>query len=511
VQTLSPIAAAQYLRMSTEHQQYSRENQVAVIKRFADARDFSLVATYADAGRSGLLLRNRAGLRRLLQDVSGSSRLFEAILVYDVSRWGRFQDIDEAAHYEFICRSAGIAVHYCAEPFTNDGNVANMVMKSLKRMMAAEYSRELSARVYEGAKNLASLGFRQGGTAGYGYRRLLVSPDGRPKEQLQPGQRKSIQEDRVVLIPGPASETHWIREMFRMFTEECQTPTEIAKQLNAKGVEYKGVTRQYWYRQAVNRILKNHKYMGWNVYGQSSQKLGSRRVKLPRSSWTVAPGRWPALVSSTTFESAQRIFADQTVSKTNEQLIAELTALLARKGKLSERIVMEQAGLPSQATYRARFGSMSHAFALAGYDNARLRAIKIRRQHRTLRDRLLAELVSSNEKLSILQANHHWKPRLRFPNGLLVSVYILHCFKTKAGEIRWLLNAVPRERVCVTFVARVNMDDDGFQDYFVLPNLQGRTRWTLTRDDSGLKAGRRLSTLSEFTSVVNDVSSRHKS
>jgi hypothetical protein len=32
------------------------------------------------------------------------------------SRWGRFQDADESAHYEFLCKSAGIPVHYCAEP-----------------------------------------------------------------------------------------------------------------------------------------------------------------------------------------------------------------------------------------------------------------------------------------------------------------------------------------------------------------------------------------------------------
>ena len=157
MQSLSSIPAAQYLRMSTEHQQYSRENQCAVIKDFAEANGFSLMMTYADAGRSGLLLKNRPGLRRLLQDVTGSSRPFKAILVCDVSRWGRFQDIDEAAHYEFICRSAGIPVHYCAEPFTNDNSVVNMVMKSLKRMMAGEYSRELSAKVHAGQLRLAAL------------------------------------------------------------------------------------------------------------------------------------------------------------------------------------------------------------------------------------------------------------------------------------------------------------------------------------------------------------------
>jgi hypothetical protein len=34
------------------------------------------------------------------------------ILVLDVSRWGRFQDIDESAYYEFLCRRAGMQVGF---------------------------------------------------------------------------------------------------------------------------------------------------------------------------------------------------------------------------------------------------------------------------------------------------------------------------------------------------------------------------------------------------------------
>jgi DNA invertase Pin-like site-specific DNA recombinase len=506
MQNVSQIRAAQYVRMSTEHQQYSLENQVAVIERYAEGHGFLVAETYADAGKSGLVLRNRAGLRRLLQDVMGGSPPFEVILVYDISRWGRFQDMDESAHYEFICRSSGIPVHYCAEPFTNDGSLTNMISKALKRMMAGEYSRELSARVYEGANNLAKLGFWQGGIPGYGLRRQLVSSDGRAKEQLLSGQRKSIQEDRVVLVPGPAEETYWIREIFRLFTEERRKPLEIAKQLNANGVKYNGVIHRDWYGQAVNRILRNRKYTGSNVYGRSSQTLGSPRIKLPQSKWTVAPGCWPAIVDPTTFASAQRAITNQTVLKSNEQLIADLSAVLKRRGKLSEQLVMDEPNLPSQQTYRARFGSMSEAFALAGYDNARLLAIKIRRQRRTLRERLLMDLVAASDgKVSIFQTRGQWRPQLQAPNGLLVSVYMLPCFRIEDGEVRWLLNAVLGERELVAFIARLNIDNNDLEDYYVLPNLSGRTRWTLTPDDEGLKAGKQLLALSEFASVVDQV------
>jgi len=58
----------------------------------------------------------------LIDDVRSGVADFSAILVYDVSRWGRFQDADESAYYEFICKEAGITVHYCAEQFENDGS-----------------------------------------------------------------------------------------------------------------------------------------------------------------------------------------------------------------------------------------------------------------------------------------------------------------------------------------------------------------------------------------------------
>jgi DNA invertase Pin-like site-specific DNA recombinase len=121
------------------------------------------------------MLKHRQGLAQLLSDVVGGPQLYRAILVYDVSRWGRFQDTDESAHYEFLCKTAGIPIHYCAETFVNDGAMPNMVMKTLKRVMAAEYSRKLSIKVFEGLKRLSQPGFRAGGPAGYGLRRMLCS------------------------------------------------------------------------------------------------------------------------------------------------------------------------------------------------------------------------------------------------------------------------------------------------------------------------------------------------
>ena len=169
------IPAAQYLRMSTEHQQYSVENQSTAIQKYAESHSFEVVRTYSDTAKSGLVLRRRTGLQQLLKDVVSGAAPYRVILVYDVSRWGRFQDTDESAHYEFLCKSAGVPVHYCAETFANDCTLPSLIMKALKRTMAGEYSRDLGVRVFAGMKRLTLLGFKAGGVAGYGLRRMLVS------------------------------------------------------------------------------------------------------------------------------------------------------------------------------------------------------------------------------------------------------------------------------------------------------------------------------------------------
>ena len=114
--------AAQYVRMSTEHQQYSTHNQADKIQEYADRRNIQIVRTYADEGKSGLSIDGRASLQRLIADVESGNTDFNLILVYDVSRWGRFQDADESAYYvaaKFMLRSTSEA-WFCQVPLVID-------------------------------------------------------------------------------------------------------------------------------------------------------------------------------------------------------------------------------------------------------------------------------------------------------------------------------------------------------------------------------------------------------
>jgi DNA invertase Pin-like site-specific DNA recombinase len=263
--------------MSTDLQKYSTENQLHTIRRYAEQRGFTIVRVFEDSGRSGLRMDGRDGLQSLMLEVQSGAAGFQAILVYDVSRWGRFQDADEGAYHEHVCSRAGIPVHYCGEQFDNDGSIGSILLKNVKRVMAGEYSRELSVKVFAGQCRLIEHGFRQGGPAGFGLRRLLIDENRTPKGELGRGDRKSLQTDRVVLTSGPPEEIRHVHNVYLMFVEEGKSEREIAMVLNQQGVL--SDFGRPWTRASVHQILTNEKYIGNNIFNRVSYKLKQRRCR----------------------------------------------------------------------------------------------------------------------------------------------------------------------------------------------------------------------------------------
>ena len=363
------IPAAQYLRMSTEQQQYSIANQVVCIQQYAAAQGFSIIQTYIDPGKSGLSLRHRLGLRQLLKDVVDGNAQYLAVLVYDVSRWGRFQDTDEAAHYEFLCKSAGVPIHYCAEGFLNDGSIPSLVLKNLKRVMAGEYSRELSEKVIAGQKKIAQLGFKMGGLPAFGYRRMLISATRAPKQLLQRGDRKNLASDRVILVRGPEQEVELVNEVFQMFTEKELGVKAIARELNRRGVPtiLKGVKGK-WNHSVITRMLMNPTYMGANVFNRRTMRLGSKLKQHPRSEWVIKANSHEPIVRPDIFASAQQRLSNMTIRKSDEQILEDLRNLLAKRGRLTTKVIEEAPGIACVRALVCRFGSLVRAYELIGYD-----------------------------------------------------------------------------------------------------------------------------------------------
>jgi DNA invertase Pin-like site-specific DNA recombinase len=359
------ILVAQYLRMSTEQQVYSLARQGAAIAEYAAARGYAVVRTYADEGLSGLQIRKRKGLQALLSDVMAGAAPYSRILVYDVSRWGRFQDPDESAHYEFLCRAAGIDVEYCAEAFNNDGSISAVLLKSLKRVMAAEFSRELSEKVSTSQARAASLGFWVNGPAGYGLRRQVIRHDAGPGRVLDHGEGKAMNE-RVKLTPGPPEEVQTVRRIYRLYVIGGLGVPEIAATLAAEGSRAEAGAA--WTATRVRQVLSNEKYIGTLVTGRTKHFLGSSQ-RNQSATWRRLPGAFPALVEPAMFEAARRHLRKRWPKPrvSSEIMLANLAAVFAKTGRLSASVINAAPTLHCSETYKQRFGTLMDAYRLVGY------------------------------------------------------------------------------------------------------------------------------------------------
>ena len=361
-----PIRAAQYLRMSSDNQRYSTENQQSAIAEYAVQHGYNIVASYRDAGKSGLSLKGREALKQLLSDALEAHRAFDAILVYDVSRWGRFQNPDQAAHYQFLCRQAGVRVVYCAEPFGEDVAPITTIVKHLKRVMAGEYSRELSAKLSRAKRQQAQLGFRQGGCLIYGFRRLLVDCNRNPRQVLISGESKALTSDKVIAIPGPSEELAVIRRIFSLYVGDQFSIPKIVKQLAEAGIKGYGHKPLTW--GTVRHILSNELCIGQITYNITTRKLQDRSLKNPEHLWTRFSAFEP-IVPVAQFRKAQERLAWSASPHWNKEAITDsLLNLLAQKGRLSQVLINDAEGAPSAETVANCFGSLTAAYAAIGYD-----------------------------------------------------------------------------------------------------------------------------------------------
>lgn len=458
--------AAQYLRMSTEHQQYSIANQSAAIALYAAAHKIGIVRSFTDEGKSGTKIQGRSGLQELLRTVESGSATFKTILVYDVSRWGRFSDADEAAHYEFLCKKSGISVQYCAEQFENDNSTISNLLKALKRTMAGEYSRELSVKVYAGQCNIVSKGFWMGGAAPFGMVRQLVDKNGKRRRILKAGERKSIQTDHVVLRPGDHKEVELVRLIFSLFTDRRMNLRNIQKYLNNRRLLQRG---RLWNGYGLDRVLTNSAYKGSAVFGR--WKSAEKKWRPPEQ-WVVFDRAWPGIISPEQFEIAQQLTAKRKKGLVNSEMLEALQRLWKRKGTLNTRLIRGAKGVPSTDTYRQHFGRLSKAYDLIGFPHRDHTQGKHRKVAAAMRDNL------SDEICYRIRATGG-KAQYDSDHGILINgyvtadVHISMALAKRKTAVVWQLPIVWQRKTDLLIVARVEPQGDSILDYYVVPRMAG--------------------------------------
>ncbi len=463
------IIVAQYLRMSTEHQKYSIENQADFISDYASKHNMLIGYTYDDAGKSGVTLAGRNGLKSLLLDVINHKINIAAILVYDVSRFGRFQDPDEAGHYSFLLKEHNVRVIYCAEPLSDEYPEMAMLALPILRYGAAGYSKNLSDKVFIGQANLVRKGFHQGGMCGYGLRRMLIDESGNYKGKLYFGQRKSIQTDRVILVPGPKSEVKIVREIYDDFILKNQSEYLIATKLNQRCIPAENNT--LWTRCKIHQILTNEKYIGNNVYNKTSFKLKQKHVINDQDKWIRCNAAFESIISKRKFDLVKKTIQNRSVRLSDEELLAYLKNKLNEKGKLSGFIIDEDEIGPSSSVFSTRFGSLLRAYSLIGYqpghDYSYLQINSyIKKKLKSIVDQFIDDIREYNCDIINNENN-----TININNEIKINLIISRCITMKSGKFRWKIRLQSNLEPDITIVIRMNSGNISPVDYYILPRI----------------------------------------
>jgi len=185
--------AVAYYRHSAQDRQ---ENSIAIqqeqVRQWARENGVEIIHEFADRGKSGLTAEGRDAFNDMMENWVKQSNDFDFVLCLDVSRWGRFQDIDLSATYSAECKRHGKQVIYTTLGKPKPNDQLYQVYVQFERFRAAQYSRELSDKVLRGCIKIAQQGYWAGGKPPYGFQRLLLDETRKPVQILVAGQRKSI-------------------------------------------------------------------------------------------------------------------------------------------------------------------------------------------------------------------------------------------------------------------------------------------------------------------------------
>jgi len=339
------------------------------------------------------------------------------------------------------------------------------------RAMAGEYSRELSVKVFTGQCRLIELGYRQGGMAGFGLRRVLLDERGNIKGELKRGEHKSLQTDRVILMPGPYEEVALVGKMYRWLIEEDLSLREIADRLNESGVATD--LDRPWTSGTVRTVLTNEKYIGNNVYNRSSFKLKKLHVENPPEMWIRKEGAFEGIVPLEFFLTAQEIITARSARLSDEELLDHLKHLYADAGQLSGVLIDQTPDMPSSAAYRNRFGSLARAYEMIGYrtdrDFERIALNKrLRAMHPEIVERTQAAITAAGGHV----ARDTRSDLLTINDELVVSLVLARCQPQANGRMRWRIRFDPmRYQADITLAVRLDPDNRQELDYYLLPWL----------------------------------------
>ena len=366
-------AVAYYRHSAQDRQENSIPIQRQEVTKWAAENGVEIIKEFVDPGRSGLNAEGRPGFNEMMNEWVKQKKDFEYVICLDVSRWGRFQDIDLSAQYSAECKSNGKQVIYTTFGKPRADDPFYQVFLGFERFRAAQYSKDLSNKVWNGCVFISKQGYWAGGPPPYGLYRLLLDEKREPVHILDPGQHKSIQNQRVTLVKGPENEVAVILRIFYEFVVLKYSEYRIAEGLNADGIPSpKG---RLWTAGSVIHILKNEKYIGTIVYNRTTRKLKTKSRPNPPENWVRTPEAFEGLVDPEQFLQAHVMLEHRRRMYEPTSMLQRLDEVYKQYGVLQSSLLRLQESAPRAAAYARRFGSLDFAFQQL-FQEPRIRAKK---------------------------------------------------------------------------------------------------------------------------------------
>ena len=343
--------AAGYLRRSTDRQEQSIEDQRRAILGYAEARGFLVNKFYIDDAISGTVTDDRKAFQQLMLDAREPGRLWDFVLVYDVKRFGRI-DNDEAGHYRFLLRQAGVDVIYVTENFNGDDT--DDLLRPVKQWQARQESKDLSKVTIRGQLSLSEGGWWLGGVPPYGFdllyfdsackpytivrflddgRKEVLDTEGKRQRVLPRGESLSVsKKDHAKLFPSTPERVATVRLIFELHLRGMGYRA-IAEYLNAKEVPsprtsaWARIHDGRWSMSTIREILANPNYaedMVWNrrtlaKFHRISNGRAAARAPLarnhvehnPKDDWIVVPNAHEAIIAKDVLDRVHQLRADR--------------------------------------------------------------------------------------------------------------------------------------------------------------------------------------------------------
>lgn len=297
-----------FYRRSTDKQELSIPDQrAACIKKAGEMSaiitcEFVPLKSYA----SGKTVEKDSEFQRMAKLAESNDHGVKLILIHDVSRFGRMPPQSKFYWQEHF-RRHGIQIIYAVENFKNDGSLGDDVQQLVSHGKAHQFSIDLGRDTIRGSKSHAGLGHSCGGSAPYGYDRLLIDQAGQPVRVLKDGERKSDKLQRIKWTPADDMEVETLRWIFESYAKGNGLRA-ITSELNRRRVP--SPRGKKWGKLTISTIVRNVAYLGvrvyfkWNYHPSQSDANQLKHTR-PESDWIVTRGAHEPLITQELFDRAQ--------------------------------------------------------------------------------------------------------------------------------------------------------------------------------------------------------------